>query len=544
MEVFALMDKIRIKNVRSLKDTDYVPLTPLTLLVGENSSGKSTFLRMFPLIKQSILKKTDGPILWAGDVDDYVDFGSFKETVTKESEGKIELGFQFRLLLDSGFSPSTLKNVSSMDRKASNVCFSITIESTNEKPTERETVSTVNIKINDSNYEYTYDKNKLVSVSVDGEKTNVEENEQFDWDDSEYNVSLNYMVWHYHFKGRTSSVFEYSVPNLNLLALKLILATDLKFSFQEPEYDEIFSSIGNELTKGHSLNDSVINASRKEWRKPEGMNTFTEKLLYYISQASEEQRKKLICAFKLFFLGANYMRLEGYIEQYFRMVHYIAPLRATAERYYRLRNSAIDEVDYQGKNLAIFLNSLEGNRMRRFQNWTMDSFGFKAVVKRLEGHLSVGISRGEETDASNLSDTGFGYSQLLPIITQLWELTTRKSAYRGGEEQMIPLVVAIEQPELHLHPAMQGRLAKAFLACIKLAKKNGYQLQLLLETHSKTIVDYFGRAVARGDIPSSDVAVVLFERDERTGYSNVTKTEYDQCGTLNKWPIGFFEPEE
>ena len=96
MEVHTLMEKIRIKNIRSLNDTGSVPLAPITLLVGENSSGKSTFLRTFPLIKQSISKKTDGPILWAGDVDDYVDFGSFKETVTAGSNAKMEIEFQFK----------------------------------------------------------------------------------------------------------------------------------------------------------------------------------------------------------------------------------------------------------------------------------------------------------------------------------------------------------------------------------------------------------------------------------------------------------------
>lgn len=90
-----MLDKIRIQNVRSLKDTGEIKLSPITLLVGENSSGKSTFLRMFPLLKQSICKRTNGPVLWAGDVDDYVDFGSFQETVTNDGSNDITLSFFF-----------------------------------------------------------------------------------------------------------------------------------------------------------------------------------------------------------------------------------------------------------------------------------------------------------------------------------------------------------------------------------------------------------------------------------------------------------------
>ena len=92
------LNKIQIKNIRSLKDTGQVPLSPITLLVGENSSGKSTFLRLFPLIKQSISKRTDGPLLWAGDVDDYVDFGSFAETITNDGSTAMTLCFSFPIL--------------------------------------------------------------------------------------------------------------------------------------------------------------------------------------------------------------------------------------------------------------------------------------------------------------------------------------------------------------------------------------------------------------------------------------------------------------
>jgi len=89
------LDKIQIKNIRSLKDSGQIALSPITLLVGENSSGKSTFLRLFPLIKQSISKQTDGPLLWAGDVDDYIDSGSFAETITNDGSTTMMLCFSF-----------------------------------------------------------------------------------------------------------------------------------------------------------------------------------------------------------------------------------------------------------------------------------------------------------------------------------------------------------------------------------------------------------------------------------------------------------------
>ena len=55
--------KIGFKNLRSLKDTGLIDIKPITFLLGQNSSGKSTFLRSFPRLRQSVETKTKGPIM-------------------------------------------------------------------------------------------------------------------------------------------------------------------------------------------------------------------------------------------------------------------------------------------------------------------------------------------------------------------------------------------------------------------------------------------------------------------------------------------------
>lgn len=99
------MKSIEIKNMRCLKDTGIIELPPITILVGENSSGKSTFLRSFPLLKQSFRKRKNGPILWAGDYDDYVDFGSFPETITRDGSQDISFRFEFNLPREMELNP-------------------------------------------------------------------------------------------------------------------------------------------------------------------------------------------------------------------------------------------------------------------------------------------------------------------------------------------------------------------------------------------------------------------------------------------------------
>ena len=49
-----MLQAVRIEGLRSLTDTGFIDIKPLTILVGENSSGKSTFIRFFPLLRECL----------------------------------------------------------------------------------------------------------------------------------------------------------------------------------------------------------------------------------------------------------------------------------------------------------------------------------------------------------------------------------------------------------------------------------------------------------------------------------------------------------
>lgn len=89
------MDEFRIKNLKSLKDTGFFSIKPITVFIGQNSYGKSSIVRTLPLLKQSTESKTLGTILWDGK---YVDFGSFEESINNNSKinGTNEIEFTFR----------------------------------------------------------------------------------------------------------------------------------------------------------------------------------------------------------------------------------------------------------------------------------------------------------------------------------------------------------------------------------------------------------------------------------------------------------------
>ena len=79
------MLKLGLKNFRLLRAVEPIDIKPITMLLGRNSSGKSSFLRTLPLLKQSILIRSSAPVLWYGDL---VDFGNFQTTVTNNDLNK------------------------------------------------------------------------------------------------------------------------------------------------------------------------------------------------------------------------------------------------------------------------------------------------------------------------------------------------------------------------------------------------------------------------------------------------------------------------
>lgn len=163
------MDSIRIERLRCLSDTGYVQIKPITVLLGQNSSGKSTFLRFFPLLKQSIESRTTGPILWYGRL---VDFGNFDDAHQTGAEKTISFSFKFTLEGNkrrnitnnlSNFSVSNLIYRHEVFSLLNTFDMYLTIEISEDKEKETTWASKVIIQFEDSKIKLEFNKNKRVS---------------------------------------------------------------------------------------------------------------------------------------------------------------------------------------------------------------------------------------------------------------------------------------------------------------------------------------------------------------------------------------------
>ena len=219
---------------------------------------------------------------------------------------------------------------------------------------------------------------------------------------------------------------------------------------------------------------------------------------------------------------------------------YVKPLRVTPERYYRYQNYSVDDIDSDGKNLAMFLANLSVSEMRSFQNWTDKKFGFKIYALKHEGHVELAIGK-KKQEARNLVDVGFGFTQLLPIITIIWNSLRNKT--RGFFYPRVgntTKTIAIEQPELHLHPRFQSDFAEVMAKVVQNPSPGNDGVRFIIETHREALINKIGAMIQAGELDSDKVNVVIFNGEKEGLDSYVVESEFNEEGYLSKWPLGFF----
>lgn len=495
-----MINKWKLFNFKSVREETEIELKPLTILAGSNSSGKSTVLQSMLLISQTLYSRVNsksvilnGTFTRLGQFDDLRSFGS--------EASQILIGWE----LNPSISKDEGNEISLRGSDLMNIMCDILIEA--------------DPALGDSNISQLQPRLNSCHITAIGE---------------DHKASLSAV--------RRSSV-EVSKQEKKYKSIDLKgsfhQAFDYQFEIDIQSRTELYEQLPGEAellgcSFEHFLPSDILylmNGSEKNKQN---------------SQAKIDPKKLLYPAH----LTGNLKGAVEYIQDLFiHRLKYLGPLRDEPKSLYPLTTS-IDPLDVglSGQYTAAVFDLHKTDQVTYIPSASFESAQVSVnsrINKSLESavtdwliYLDIAqsvktIDRGKighemkvilpgDTMAHDLTHVGVGVSQVLPILV-LFLLAQPGS------------IILIEQPELHLHPKIQSRLADFFLSMSMLGK------QCIIETHSEHIVNRlrFRAAAANADSISSLLKIFFVYKNE--GCSIFHPVEVNRYGAITDWPDGFFD---
>lgn len=223
--------------------------------------------------------------------------------------------------------------------------------------------------------------------------------------------------------------------------------------------------------------------------------------------------------------------------QYQYCFEHIAPLRNAPSRLY-IADSSYSTVGISGENAIQLLNEISKEKRDYYNilapkdgNLSIEcaKYAVQEVVNSWLDYIDIGhynIKSDEEIirlfiESHSIADVGFGVSQILPIIVE-------------GSIMKQYQTLLLEQPEIHLHPKAQMKIAD-YLLSLALSKKN-----IIVETHSDHIINRIVRRCLEDPALIDHVSILFLSKNDE-GITNIETINIDQHLGIDKAPKDFFD---
>lgn len=525
-----LLKAITLKNFKGIREPIRIEAKPVTLLFGPNSAGKSTIVQALHYAHEILERENVDPdrTLQGGEA---VELGGFNSLVHGHDLNR-EISLKFELDLESielpGYRLSYVTGSSDMEKlfdiehriKTADLELVIGWSQLLEKPLLKE----CNVAINGEPL-------GALICSEDGRR-----------------VELNgFYTNHPIFwpEGETENEEEGTIP-----------LGDLEFAVMDLIRDQYF------------YEGAWLNIELDEQRTPLPRWGLPLRFSEFVWHEKADQRDIREFTERVSSLIVGPFEL---LRKALKSFLYLGPLRDVPPRNFSPMRSPVESRWAQG--LAAWdLLAQEGSPLvSKVNNWlendTQFGSGYRLSAKKyksidMEGPLYLALSQGRYTD-SELFD-GDLVSEYLNQTPERRELSVvdintgvslEPQDLGVGLSQLVPVVVAavhaksgvvaMEQPELHIHPAWQVVLGDLFASQIK-----ERPVMFLIETHSEHLVLRMLRRIREttaNELPPGapslrpeDVAIYYVEHEKDT--TKLTQLRVDQTGEfIDRWPRGFFE---
>lgn len=567
-----MLKEYQLSNFKAFSRPETLPIKPITLIFGPNSSGKSSIFQSLLLSKQT-LEDRENPLLPLLVKGDFVDLGSYRDLIYRHETDR---SFSFKVTLQipkgsadvryPGFRWALLEKYWALQcaiETFQEVGMSVSFSCSKDKPLIL--VSRIDVFLGNQSspiITYKYDVNSLKKWKrgrsvAELILTHVDKMHK-------------YWVSHYRtFKGLLEdkkiaevyrSIYDWNQLTMATKALDELkkdecikVDTDLeleqaKIALHDAEYikfNVIFNNFIEEFDK--NINPKELKLATKEYEKGlKGdritLQNFLPCQLNGVDAAKiwAENDNDLLYEEQDFEDDLSLLTLA--VADAFRSILakmlYIGPLRSYPDRYFMFGGISTSYVGKFGKFVPdILVNDIE---LLSKVNEQFDRFdlGYELKLSSLSDQTtavhdlfalrffdkSTGIHVGT-------TDVGFGFGQVLPVIVQC--LLSKQN------------MILIEQPELHLHPRLQAELGDLFIDSALGESRN----TLIIETHSEHLILRLLRRIretSEGRLENGQIAItpddlaVVYAKPTPEGTKLIHLRVTEDGDFADPWPDGFF----
>lgn len=539
-----MLTALRIGNFKAFAETQRIPLRPLTLIYGANSSGKSSVLHSL-LLACHAHETGDLDVHRTNVGGESVDLGGFRQYVYKrEANRRVEWAID---LDTSSFKDKLAELFAPVKQVTVLLNMGIGLDD-QDRPLPGSVPEILN-------YEIIADGHSLLRMS--GRKDGKLQLDRLDHEHPVFREVIKAMVL---LSTTTETIHPEDFEGLNEAIADLvpeIVALRTRLLPEGLMESNVFNPSGQmslfPISKGRRKEDlnaavrSFLPRKIDELLRGIGKTVANELLrLKYLGPLRSYPPRHLAFAQHHdpnWFAGGGYawdvVRRDTDVR---KLVNQWLNAKDRLQTRYELRIRHLLTIDDLDQDYTAIIESLEQRFTGDEVPFDGDLFGeiYSALEKIKDNEATL-------TDIQELNlvdmrsntivshrDVGIGVSQVLPVLV---------SAYAWDNQ-----IIAIEQPEIHLHPALQADLGDVFIQSALGKAKNSF----LLETHSEHLLLRIMRRIretSAGKLPEGcapitpDDVMVLFVVPDGTR-SIIHEMPINKQGDLIKpWPGGFFEED-
>ncbi|MBF0440684.1 MAG: DUF3696 domain-containing protein [Oligoflexales bacterium] len=497
-----MLIKLGIENFKAFGKLQEIDLRNLTVLSGLNSSGKSSVYQVLLLLKQSLKSSHNNLFFNIPKLDlnaEYLQIGQKKELLHDINKNYIRFIFHddSGCILELSF---VLHNEESLEEfLLQKYCYTM--------PHNEGQESNISLTLDITSMKWQVEaKNALTlaDIAVDKQldeiirtllKENFSKNCENKMEDDQKEKIISEI--------KKRNIYKESVSLSPVDKIQFIKMTPIVMSAPIDNYynilaDDIQNILGNKNFLKKLLKENDIKFEKLDVRGDSAsfsslaINLFLEELIIEIPP------------------------FRGLPQRVYQNSMHLSPLKGFSE------NKSL-KVPYRFN----FTNNkpIEDTLETALNYWVVDFFGlaekvtFHELVAGVASEISLRIS-GREIFINNM---GFGISQILPVIYKILSFKSK-------------MFFVIDEPEIHLHPSMQSKLADFFYEMALVGKS------MLIETHSEPLLNKLIFLLIKYKQKSNEVAMLWIER--KNNEAEVREIQFDDLGYLIDAPEGFLDEKK